>query len=87
MKPKPMLCELHDYIEIACMFRYPVLLLLDSDEEIKGIATDTLIKKDKSEYLILTKENSKEKIEVALTKLVKMESLVQNPHFESVNFK
>ena len=87
MESKPIACELHDYIEIACMYRYPVLLILDSGEEIKGIATDTSTKKDKTEYLVLLDEKSKEKIEIELTKLIKMKSLIKNPHFNEVNFK
>ena len=87
MESKPIACELHDYIEIACVYRYPVLLVLDSGEEVKGIATDTSTKKDKTEYLVLLDEESKEKIEIELTKLVKMNPLIKNPHFNEVNFK
>ena len=87
MKSKPIACALYDYIEIACMYRYSVLLVLDSGEEVKGIATDTSTKKDKTEYLVLFDEESKEKIEIELTKLVKMKSLIKNPHFNEVDFK
>ena len=86
MTATPIACELYDYIEIACTFRYPALFLLNTGEEIKGIALDTSIKSDKTEYLIIKKHDSNEKIEIAIDNLMKMEALVNNPHFEKVNF-
>lgn len=86
MTSTPILCELYDYIEIACTFHYPVLLRLDNGEEFKGIATDTLLKPNKTEYLILTEEASKRTIQVALDKLTQMQALVKNPHFDKVDF-
>ena len=81
-----MLCELHDYIEIACLFRYPVTLLLDSNEEFKGVVIDTLTKPDKTEYLLFMKDNSKKEFEIPLNKIRQMQARIENPHFEKVEF-
>jgi Rho-binding antiterminator len=35
-------CHQYDYIEIACMYHYPVALTLKSGSIIKGIAIDTV---------------------------------------------
>lgn len=86
MTSTPIACELYDYIEIACTFRYPVLFLLNTGEEIRGIALDTSVKPDKTEYLIIKKHDSNEKTEIALSNLIKMEALVDNPYFKKVNF-
>ena len=34
-------CNLHDYIEIVCLYRYPVSLQLRSGEVVAGTAVDT----------------------------------------------
>ena len=82
----PMLCRLHDYIEIACLFRYPVALLLDTDEELKGVAIDTLTKPDKTEYLVFVENDSKNKMEIPLSSIRQMQSCIDNPHFDKVDF-
>lgn len=82
-----MLCELHDYIEIACTFRLPIALSMTSGKELKGIAVDTLIKPDKTEYLMFIEEGSEEAIALTMNELVQMKALVENVHFEIVNFK
>jgi len=87
MTSKPILCELYDYIEIACMFAYPITLLLESGEELKGIAKDTLVKPDKLEYLIFANDVSKEIIEIPMNSLIHMQARVTNPHFEKVSFQ
>lgn len=84
---KTILCELYDYIEIACTFKYPVLLILENGKEREGIATDTLINSDKQECLVLIEKQNQEKLEIVLNDLVRMQALVENPHFEGVDFK
>ena len=81
-----MLCELHDYIEIACLFRYQVALLLDTDEELEGVAIDTLTKPDKTEYLIFVVNDLKKEMEIPLSRIRQMRSCIDNPHFNKVDF-
>lgn len=81
-----MLCELHDYIEIACIFGYQIALLLDTDEELKGVAIDTLTKPDKTEYLIFVENDLKKEMEIPLSRIRQMQSCIDNPHFNKVDF-
>lgn len=82
-----MLCELHDYIEIACVFRYPIKLLLDTKEALIGTAVNTKTQPDKTECLIFIDDKTHEKRSIAMNSLVEMTALVSNKHFETVRFK
>lgn len=44
-------CNNHDYIEIACMYRYPVVINFKSGFEITGVAIDTYINTSRQECL------------------------------------
>lgn len=87
MTTKAILCELYDYIEIACTFKYPVLLVLENGKEVEGVATDTSRNDAKEECLVLIEKHTQEKLEVVLSHLSRMKALIENPHFESVDFK
>ena len=87
MTTPTLLCELHDYIEIACTFRLPITLLLESRNELKGIAIDTLLKSDKTEHIMFIEEGTDETIALPMNELVQMKALIENVHFETVNFK
>lgn len=87
MSVDPISCELYDYIEIACTFRYPVTLKLSSGKIIEGIMQDTLINKDKSECVSFLMSDTEEVIDISLGELIEMQSLTENPHFEKVNFQ
>ena len=82
-----MLCELHDYIEIAYTFRLPIALSMTSGRELKGVAVDTLIKPDKTEHLMFMEEGDEKAIPLPINELIQMKALVENEHFESVKFK
>lgn len=77
-------CNQHDYIEIVCMYRYPVKLTLKSGEIIEGAAVDTVRDAQREECIILTTESG-EKI-VALNQLKQLEVTVENPHLGHVIF-
>ncbi|WP_305907153.1 Rho-binding antiterminator [Methylomarinum sp. Ch1-1] len=76
-------CQLHDYIEIACMYHYRIRLTLKNREVIEGRALDTCVDADKREYLLL---DDGEKRQVELNKLAGMEVLSANPAFKKVDF-
>ena len=82
-----MLCELHDYIEIAYTFRLPIALSMTSGRELKGVAVDTLIKPGKTEHLMFMEEGDEKAIPLPINELIQMKALVENEHFESVKFK
>jgi len=77
-------CELHDYLEIACMYGYRVRLTIKNHQTIEGKAIDTVTTAEKREYLVI--DNGHEKHEVELNQLVKMEVLTPNAKFKKVSF-
>lgn len=77
-------CELHDYLEIACMYGYRVRLTIKNHQTIEGKAIDTVTTAEKREYLVI--DNGHKKHEVELNQLVKMEVLTPNAKFKKVSF-
>ena len=77
-------CELHDYLEIACMYGYRVRLTIKNHQTIEGKAIDTVTTAEKREYLVI--DNGYDKHEVELNQLVKMEVLTPNAKFKKVSF-
>ena len=76
-------CRLHDYIEIACMYGYPVRLTLKDRQLIEGKTIDTCVDAEKREYLIV---DNGQKQQIELNQLAKMEVLSTNAVFTEVNF-
>lgn len=76
-------CELHDFIEVACMYGYEVKLELRDNQIVKGKAIDISTSNDKREYLII---NNGQEQQIELTKLIKMTVLTPNAKFTEVNF-
>lgn len=77
-------CELHDFIEVACMYGYQLRLALKDNQVFEGKAMDITTSAEKREYLIIKNEQQEQKIE--LTQLVKMHVLTPNARFKEVNF-
>ncbi len=77
-------CQLHDYIEIACMYGYRLRLTLKDRQMIEGKAVDTWVDAEKREYLIL--EECREELQIELNRLDKMEVLSSNAQFKTVEF-
>jgi Rho-binding antiterminator len=78
-------CELHDYLEIACMYGYRVRLTIKNHQTIEGKAIDTVTTAEKREYLVI--DNGQKKHEVELNQLGKMEVLTPNAKFKKVSFQ
>ncbi|MFP2768975.1 Rho-binding antiterminator [Oceanisphaera sp. KMM 10153] len=79
-----MSCEQHDYIEIACLYRYPVTLTLVSDEKISGIALDTARNEEKAECIRIQADGVD--CLVPLSSIARMTAGVDNPHFRVIDF-
>ena len=77
-------CELHDYLEIACLYGYRVRLMLKNNQSIEGKAVDTLSTAEKREYLVIDTGQGQQRIE--LNQLVKMQVLTTNAKFKDVYF-
>lgn len=77
-------CDVHDYVEIACMFRLSITLIDKSGEAVSGIALDTQYDSNKNECLELAINN--ETVLIKLDSLISMIANQPNPHFKSVSF-
>ena len=76
-------CEKHDYVEIACMYRLPVELLLHDGAKVAGTAVDVRSNANRQECLILEREG--ELSHIVLDSVKQMRALVENPHFDKVD--
>jgi Rho-binding antiterminator len=77
-------CDLHDYLEIACLYKFEVELLLTDGTMILGVAITTKTI-EKNEYLEVN--SGGELITVPVLKLKSMRSCIENPHFGIIEFK
>lgn len=78
-------CNLHDTIEIVCMYRYPVLLTLKSGEEVTGTAVDTGINAERQEYIKIAVDDRERA--VLLETVSSMQVTTENPHINKVCFE
>jgi Rho-binding antiterminator len=77
-------CELHDYLEIACLYGYRVKLTLKDQQIIEGKAIDVLTTAEKREYLMI--DNGLEHQNIESNQLSKMQVLTANSLFKEVFF-
>ncbi len=77
-------CELHDFVEVACMYRYQLKLILKDGQVIEGKAIDIANTPDKRECLVIENDARQQ---VDLTLLAKMEVLTPNAKFREVVFE
>ncbi|MGZ4960173.1 MAG: Rho-binding antiterminator [Methylomonas sp.] len=83
MSSRTVSCELHDYLEIACLYGYQVRLKLKDGQIIEGKAIDTLTTADKHEYLIV---DTGQQQQIELNLLTKLQVLTPNAKFKDVSF-
>ena len=76
-------CDLHDHIEVVCMYGYQVRLELKDHQIFEGKAMDIITSPDKREYLLI-KNGQEQQIELA--QLAKMQVLTPNARFKEVIF-
>jgi len=77
-------CDQYDYIEIVCMFSYPIKLTMKSGVVIECIALDTKLNESKVECIKITL-NGDENL-IVLDDVSSLEVCVVNPHFHMVSF-
>lgn len=73
-------CNQYDYIEIVCMYRYPIKLTMKSGNTIEGVALDT-----QPNERIKMKIGDAETL-VNLDEISKLEVQIENPHFTEITF-
>jgi Rho-binding antiterminator len=77
-------CDLHDYIEIVCLYQYPLKLTLSSGAVLSGTALTTRYNDQRQECLVI-KQNDSE-LPVLLEEITLLEVTVANPHLQQVRF-
>jgi Rho-binding antiterminator len=78
-------CNQHDYIEIVCMYHYPIKLTLTSGDIIQGIAVDTQRNEQRAECIKVDIEGVEQL--VALDEIKILEVMIENPHLQKVTFE
>lgn len=77
-------CDLHDYLEIACLFHYRVHLALKDAPPVTGTAMTTWVTAEHQEKLkIHTDEGI---LDIPLLHLRKMEVLTKDARFKEILF-
>lgn len=77
-------CEKYDYIEIACMHRYPIKLTMKEGNVVLGIALDTARNESRQECLMINADDGE--VLVVLDDISILEVSVGNQHFKSISF-
>lgn len=77
-------CQTHDFIEIACLYGFQILLHINDGTTLQGKAITTETSPDKREWLIL--QQPSDQVRVDLMHIKSMQSLTPNPHFEQISF-
>jgi len=75
-RPRPISCGDHDYIEIACLYRYTLKITLRSGEIVHANAITTVTKKNhfgfSAEYLVA--ESNTTRFEIPLNDIIEIET-------------
>lgn len=77
-------CELHDHIEVACMYGYQVRLVLKNQQVVEGKAKDLVTTAEKREFMIVGNEQGPEQVE--LIQLERMQVLTTGALFKEIVF-
>ena len=80
---QPIACNLHDYIETFCVYRYKLQIIDKHDKSTVAIAKDTTTIKSR-EYLVVARDDTVEKI--ALDEIKQITVLTPNPKYDTINF-
>ncbi len=78
-------CNHYDYIEIVCLFKYPIEITLKSGQVVVGKAIDTARNHRREECIKLNIENSD--VLIVLDSIATLKVVVENPHFDEVSFE
>lgn len=77
-------CQIHDHVEIACLYGYQVELVMNDNSRLQGQAKTTQTGADKKEWLLLNQGNQVTRVE--LKQIKRMIALTDNPHFGVIDF-
>ena len=96
MPVQPLSCDLHDYIEIACLYSYALKLTLTDSTVINAVAIDTKTS-NKQEFIVVKDvkvesgtpewtDREHSLVEIPLKSLDKIEALSLNAKFGVIKF-
>ncbi|MBB6520390.1 Rho-binding antiterminator [Pseudoteredinibacter isoporae] len=81
-------CQIYDVLELCCIYHLAIKVELESGQCVHGVPSD--LGKDHSGdeilEILLHAVPSKTKHAIKLSQIVSIEALVQNPHFDKVEF-
>lgn len=78
-------CEQFDYIELVCLFQYPVQLEMMDGALVQGIAKDTK-RSEKGEECIELEVDGQPQL-LVLEQVKKLVVQVSNPHLQEISFR
>lgn len=78
-------CQQYDYIEIMCMYQYPINIKMATGEMIQGQAVDTQLNDERQECIKIV--SGKAPTLVVLDNIHTIYVEIENPHFSHVSFK
>ncbi|GIU10242.1 MULTISPECIES: Rho-binding antiterminator [unclassified Shewanella] len=82
-------CNQYDYIEIVCLYHYPVKIRLKDATILNGVAIDTVRDELKQECIKLGKakdEGAAAEQLVILDDIASLEVCIDNPHLHYIEF-
>lgn len=80
-------CDLHDYLEIACMYAYRIELEINDGQKYTGKALTTNTSEQK-EYLMFSSDTAPAKeLKLGVLEIKSMRVLSKNARFKFVEFK
>jgi len=82
--PKPIACDIHDHVEVACLYGYVLRLQLKDGSIVTGKAITTITLPDKTEVLQLRQGESL--TQVPLHEPVHADVLTPNARFSQIKF-
>jgi len=78
-------CQIHDYVEIACMYRMSVRLTMKNGNFFEGEAQDIVLDQLRQECLSI--KNEEGNCQLVLVEIQSMQALIDNQHFDLVEFE
>jgi Rho-binding antiterminator len=79
-------CDLHDYLEIACVYKIEVEFMFKDGSNLIGTPVTTSVGKDKKEYLTFNVKDKGSFVSLALLDLKSMQAVELNSYFDKVTF-
>jgi Rho-binding antiterminator len=77
-------CQQYDYIEIVCLYHYPLLLDLKSGQIVEGIAANTVLNEKREECLEINSHGTL--IKIVLDDIATLNVTIKNPHIDTLSF-